>query len=241
MATQISTIESLARLRMVAATGGSNPDTFWSSQEFTDIIIAGIKDLWRPIVDLKAEHFSTLNTTDVSQPANATQLQGVPADVWKIINIEPKDVSPNSATQGLIYKPLDYWHRFFRSARAQDPIDPTDSIIYYDIAGAGAPIAAPTIYVAPQVNSAIALAFMYVPTLPQMNTNSFIPIPGEADNALVSWAVAFARAKERDDRSPDPAWLEVYSTEKQNLLESLGLRQYQEPLFTDAVFEEYWG
>ena len=58
---------------------------------------------------------------------------------------------------------------------------------------------------------------------------------------MVAWTVAFARAKEREDLSPDPGWLAIYSTEKQHLLQSLGLRQYHEPSYVNAIFEEYWG
>ncbi len=56
----------------------------------------------------------------------------------------------------------------------------------------------------------------------------------------MAWTVAFARAKERDDRSPDPNWLAVYATEKSHLLESLGLRQYQEPTYVEAIYNNYW-
>jgi hypothetical protein len=87
----------------------------------------------------------------------------------------------------------------------------------------------------------VSLRFVYVPTLATMTAASTVPIPGEADNALIAWTVAYARAKERDDRSPDPGWLTVYATEKQHLLQSLGLRQLQEPEYVKAMFEEYWG
>ena len=73
-----------------------------------------------------------------------------------------------------------------------------------------------------------------------MTSASNNPIPGESDNAVVAWTVAYARAKEREDRSPDPNWLAVYATEKQHLLQSLGLRQLQEPEFADAMFMSYW-
>jgi hypothetical protein len=79
-----------------------------------------------------------------------------------------------------------------------------------------------------------------VPTLGDLTTNDFVPIPGEADNALVAWTVAFAHAKEREDRAPDANWLSIFSTEKQHLLQSLGLRQYQEPQYVQAQFEDYW-
>lgn len=236
MPTKISSIESMARLRLIETTA-----SFWSSNELTDIIIAGIRDLWRDVVDLKQEHYFTRNTTDVSFQPSTDSLSGVPADIHKVYMIEPTDVSSNSTNVGLTFLPLDYNHKDFIRARTTDPIDPTNSNIYYCITGQGAPVNAPIIYCAPKVTSAVSIAFTYIPSLPAMDTNSNVPIPGEADNALVAWTVAFARAKEREDRSPDPNWLAVYGTEKQHLLQSLGLRQYQDPTTVDALFAEYWG
>lgn len=127
-------------------------------------------------------------------------------------------------------------------ARSMDAIDPSNATIYYAIHSAGAPVGAPTIRIAPQVTSAVGLRFCYIPTFAtaDLESGDNVPIPGEADNALVAWTVAYARAKEREDRAPDAGWLAVYATEKQHLLQSLGLRQYQENTFADAMFEEYW-
>jgi len=119
-------------------------------------------------------------------------------------------------------------------------VDPSNEVIYYSITSAGGPVNAPVIYCAPQVTSDVAIRFWYIPTLGDLVADDAVPIPGEADNALVTWTVAYARAKEREDRSPDPAWLAVYSAEKTNLLQSLGLRQYQEPSYVDAIFQEFW-
>src|SRR5712692_9240635 len=104
MPSKISKIETLARQTPLIESSAK----FWSSQELTDIIIAGIKDLWRDIVDLKQEHYLTLNNTDVYQDIGAIQLSGVPADVHKIYMIEPKDVTSTSNDVGLQYMPLDY-------------------------------------------------------------------------------------------------------------------------------------
>lgn len=235
MPTKISAIESMARLRLVEAT-----PSFWSSAELTDIIIAGIRDLWRDVVDLKQEHYFTRNTVDVSLPAGTDHLIGVPADIHKVYLIEPVDTTVNSTNAGLSFSPLDYNHKDFIAARGMDAIDPTSAVIYYCITGQGAPVNAPVIYCAPKVTSAVSIAFTYIPTLPSMDTNSNVPIPGEADNALVAWTVAFARAKEDDNRAPDANWLSIYATEKSHLMQSLGLRQYQEPTTVDALFGEYW-
>jgi len=219
-------------------TGLTNP--FWTSDELIEIMNAGIKDLWRDIVDLKQEHYITLDTTNVSLAANTSTLTGVPSDVHKVYLIEPLDLSTNGSNHGLLFKPLEYHSNNFQLARSRDAIDPTNDTIYYAVHQQGAPVGAPTILVAPQVTSAVPLSFGYVPSLTTKTSSDALPIPGEADNAIIAWTVAFARAKERDDQSPDPNWLAIYSTEKNHLLQSLGLRQYQEPEFAEAVFSEYW-
>lgn len=212
---------------------------FWSSDELIGIAIDGVKDLWRDIVDLKGEHYLTIST-DVTMPASSNALIGVPTDVHKVYLIEPQSNASGETNQGLVFQPTDYNHPLFQSARTRAAVDPSNEVIYYAITGAGAPVDAPTIRVAPQVTSAVALSFSYVPTLPTLSADSHVPIPGEADSALVAWTVAFARAKEREDRSPDPNWLQIYATEKEHLLQSLGLRQLQEPSYVDAIFQHFW-
>lgn len=234
MATQISTIEQLARVHLLEAAA-----SFWTSAELTAHIIAGIRDLWRDTVDLKQEHYLTIDQT-VTLDASSSQLSGVPSDVHKVYLIEPLDTSESSVNQGLTFEPRDYNDKHFIGARSSQAVDPSGGVIYYSITGQGGPVNAPIIRTAPQVTSQVAVSFAYVPTLGQMTANSIIPIPGEADNALMAWTVAFARAKEREDRSPDPNWIAIYNTEKQHLLESLGIRQYQESTFVNALFEEYW-
>lgn len=236
MSVQISSIVTLARLRLIEQTA-----SFWTDDELVQICIAGIRDLWRDVVDLKQEHYITPNTSDVFMDAQSTTLSGVPADVHKVFMVEPSDLTINSSNAGLQFRPLEYNHPTFQAARSMSAIDPTNDTIWYAIMGQGAPVSAPTIYVAPKVTSRVNIAFMYVPTLGPLTAGSAVPIPGEADNALVAWTVAFARSKEREDRSPDENWLSVYATEKQHLLQSLGLREYQEPSYVDALFEQYWG
>jgi hypothetical protein len=92
------------------------------------------------------------------------------------------------------------------------------------------------------LSSALNLRVAYIPTLTStdMETGDANPIPGEADNAVYAWIIAFARAKERDDRSPDPNWLAVYATEKQAILTVCDPRQEQEPKYVEGMFEEYW-
>lgn len=233
---KISGIETLVRQRINEIT-----PRYWTSQELTDIIISGIKDLWRDVVEVKQEHFFKVNDSDVYFGASSTGLSGVPADVHKIYNIEPRDLSTNGSTHGLVFTPMDYNDKDFQSARGMDAIDPASGEIFYAITGAGGPIDAPIIYCAPQVTSDVDLSFAYIPNLPDMTTNSSVPVPGEVTNALVAWGVSYARAKEREDRAPDPGWLSIYATEKAHILESLGRREYQENTYARAVFQEYWG
>ena len=235
MATLSSSIETVARRRLIETTA-----SYWTSAELVDIIIDGIRDLWRDIVDLKAEHYLTVDNTNVTLQANSSVLSGLPTNVHKVYLIEPRDTSSSSANVDLVFRPLDYNHERFQSARASADIDSSSNTIYYAVTGKGAPVEAPIIYVAPQVNSAVNLSFAYIPALGALASTDYVPIPGEADNALVAWTVAMARSKEREDKSPDFNWLKIYSTEKEHLLQSLGLRQYQEAQTVDAMYEEFW-
>ena len=235
IATQISDIIPIVRNRLIEP-----QPKFWSDAELTEIAVKGVRDLWRDIADLKQEHFVITNTTDVTFPANATELAGVPNDVHKVYNIEPVNMTVNGVNIGLMFSPLAYTDNRFQEARTELAISPQNDVIYYAIHNAGAPISPPRIFCAPQVTSAVALAFTYVPTLGPLTGSDPNPIPGESDNAIIAWTVAFARAKEREDRAPDPGWLTIYATEKQHLLQSLGVRQYQEAVFAKAMYEEYW-
>ena len=240
MATLLSALETQVRRHINETTA-----SFWSSAEIIDELNAGIKDLWRDTVDLKGEHFLTVDNSNVSLVSNSSTLTGVPNDVHKIYLIEPRDISSTSANRNLYFQPLDYNNSRFRAAAAQADIDPTNAVVYYAMVGQGAPTTDSdpdtlSIYVAPQVTSSVNLSFVYVPTIGDFTATDYNPIPGESNNALVAWGVAYARAKEREDRSPDPSWLQVYSTEKQHLLHSLGLRQLQENVFADALFEDLW-
>lgn len=234
MATLISAIETTSRLRLAEIT-----PRFWTSAELVELIVAGIRDLWRDVVDLKGEHYLQ-KAPNVYLLANTDELLGVPTDVHKIYLIEPQDISENSANKGLIFKPLDFNDPIFQSARTRAVTDPSNDVIHYSISGAGAPVGSPTILVAPQVNSRVNLDFWYIKSLGNLVSKDLVPIPGEADNALVAWTVAYARAKDREDRSPDANWLAIYATEKEHLLQSLGLRQYQEPEYARAVFADFW-
>lgn len=235
MATKIKDLIPVIRDRLI-----ETQPNFWGDDELVKIVAAGCRDLWRSVVDLKQEYYLTIDTTHVTLAANTATLTGVPSDVHKVYLIEPLDLTTNGANNGLIFKPLDYNHESFQLARSRAAIDPVNDTIFYALHSQGAPVAAPTIPIAPQVTSAVSLSFSYVPILGTLTQESTIPVPGEADNALTAWTVAYALSKEDPNRSPHPGWLSIYATEKQNLLQSLGIRQLQEPIYVDALFEQYW-
>lgn len=238
MPTQISAIETQVREKLEELS-----PRHWTSAELTKIIAHGIKDLWREIVNLKGEHYFVVDAANVSVVANSETLLGIPNDVHKIYLIAPRSTSVSSTATGrfLQFQPRDYNHKEFLAAMAEDAIDGTSSdVVYYAITGMGGPVNAPTVYIAPTISANVDLRFAYIPTLGPLETDNYVPIPGEADNALIAWAMAYARAKETDARAPDPEWLSIYSTEKQHLVNSLGLRQYQEPMYASAIFQDYW-
>ena len=239
MATLLDDIRTRAR-RQLQETSAS----FWTEAELADHIIAGIRDMWGAIIDLHQEHFATIDATNVSLAASTSTLTGVPADTFRVLLIEPRDVTSSATGRYTQFIPRDYNSPEFIAARMLSSQDSSSGpIIYYNINQAGAPVAAPTVNVAPQLSAALNLRFVYIPTLATSLFNDFAtdnnPIPGESDNALFAYCMAFARGKERDDGSPDPNWLAVYGTEKQNVLVRLTPRQEQEPEYVMGMFEEY--
>lgn len=224
----------------VNTSGTTNP--FWTEDELLSILLDGCKDLWRAIIDLHQGHFVTIDASNVSLAASGTTLTGVPADCFRVLSIEPRDLSSSGSARGITFRPAKYKGRKFEMARGESSFDPGRSaIIYYDILNAGSPVAAPSIVVAPSVSSAITLRLTYVNTLSSsLASTDNNPIPGESDNALLSWGMAHARAKEREDNSPDPTWLAIYSTDKQSLLTALTPRQEQEEEVAEEMFGEYW-
>jgi hypothetical protein len=215
---------------------------FWADDDLTEIIIKGCKDLWKGIVDLSSHHFTTDDITNMSIAANATSVTGVPSDCFRILSIEPRDMTPTSSFRWINFVPKPFHGPDFRSVRSLSPVDINHYYpVLYDLLNPGSPVSAPTIRVAPAVTTAIPLRVVYVHTLSSsLSESSDNPIPGESDNALVAWGVAYARALEREDRMPDPGWLSVYVKERQELLIVLSPRQEQEPQMTEAMFEDYW-
>jgi hypothetical protein len=217
------------------ATGG----TFWADAEILTHLTDGGKDMWAAILDLYSNHYFTDDVTNVSLAANTGSLTGVPADTFRVQLIEPRDTTSAGTYPGVVFVPRKYNHPDFIAARAVGTIAPGMArVIYYDVSGAGTPVGTPTVLVAPKLSSALTLRFVYSPTLAALTASSNNPIPGESDKALVAYAVAFARAKERDDRSPDPNWIAVYATEKQSILVRLAPRQDQENEQVIGMFED---
>lgn len=232
MATLLSAIETQSRRHLIEGTA-----SFWSSDELIDIMNKGIKDLWGAIIDLNQEHFLTVDVTNVSLAADGTSLTGVPTDVYRVHLIEPRDTTVGATGASVVFVPRDYNSHEFVGARALSSQDPSGGVkIYYTVTQAGAPVGAPTILVAPSISSALTIRLVYVPILAAVTSAGNNPIPGESDNALIAWTIAYARAKERDDRSPDPNWLAVYATEKAAILTRLTPRQTQEPDVVDDYF-----
>lgn len=226
-----------ASVAPTAATGGA----FWTDAELLNHVTNGAKDLWAAILDVYGDHYLTVDTTNVTYAAATSQLTGVPADCFRVNLIEPLDLSTAGTMRNTQFVPRKYNHPAFMSARAQSAFDPTTGgIICFDVSGVGSPNGAPTILTAPQVAATMALRFVYNPTLPALTLTSINPLPGEADMALISYGVAFARAKEREDRSPDPSWIAVYATEKQSILTRITPRQDMEPDMVDGLFDDYW-
>lgn len=212
---------------------------FWDDAEILAHLQRGAKDLWRRINDLFQAHFITLDESNVTAEIGTYTLTGVPSDVYRIVAIEPRLLGDASLTPGLIFMPRDFNSPEFREARARGNVKPQNQIVYYQLFTAGAPVAAPTIRIAPALSVAVNLTVLYNQVLVNsaMTLTDDVPIPGEADNALIAWGIAYCRAKEREDRSPDPEWLAVYATEKTNLITQITPRQIQEPEYVTGLFE----
>ena len=122
MATLLSSLETQARRHLLETTA-----SFWSSAELIDHINHGIKDLWGAIVELHQEHFLTVDISNVSLAASATQLSGVPADTFRVHLIEPQDTTSAGSFDNVIFAPKDYNSPEFIGARTLSSSDPTNA------------------------------------------------------------------------------------------------------------------
>lgn len=236
MSTLISSLIASARTSL----NESGSAVFFTDAELLDYAQRGIRDLWRRINDKEVDYFIVIDDTNVTLPANTAALAGVPADVFRVVAVEPRVVGPDNPNKGLIFKPRPYTHPDFVQARAIGLRDPRHTVVFYAVMFQGAPVAAPHIQVAPQVRDAVDLRLVYNQTFAALLTSSANPIPGESDNAVICWIVVYAKARDRDDQAPDPEWLALYNTEKQNLVRELSPRSIQEPEVVEALFEDAW-
>ena len=213
-------------------------ERFWSDAEIVAEFNAGISDLWRRINDVFEDHFLTVDTTNVTMATSATTLTGVPTDVFTVRGLEPVNVSTYSALR-FEFKP--YNSAEFQSARSATAFDPGQGgLIYAAVTGAGAPVGAPTIHVAPPLTATIAIRLSYVPTIAAKTLGDYNPIPGESDQALVYYAVAHLLNKDKDEFTIDRGYMGKYEEEVTKILVSVTPRQTQDDEVSEAIFEPYW-
>ena len=214
---------------------------FWTDDELFDHLYSGCKILWKAILDLHGDHFLTIDETNVTLPSSSSTLSGVPNDCFRITLIEPKDLSSTSSTRGLRFFPKQFNSKEMQYARSLASQDiGTDTLVYYTLLNEGAPVNAPTVRVAPQVNSTVQLRFCYYRTLPAQTKDMTNPIPGESDEALIAYAAAWALAKRPENNgTPDPGLLSVFATEKTGILTACTPRQEQEPEVVEDLFGQW--
>jgi len=232
MATLLGTIVASARTTLI-----ENTASYWSDAELTALANDAIRDLWKKIIDLGKDHFVTIDSTNVAAVASTSALTGVPTDVFRVIALQPRTLGITSSNRGLIFKPRELNHPDWVQSESSDAVDPANRVIYYAIVNAGAPVGAPAIYLSPRVTAAVLLTLKYIPSLATLTNADANPIPGESDVAVKHYIIAFARAKEREDRAPDPEHLSIYATEARNLLTVLTPRSIQEPEYVVGMWE----
>lgn len=209
---------------------------YWTDANLLAELNLGVKDLWRAISDNFQDYFFEVSTA-ASMAANSFTLSSVPTNIAKILSIEPSD---QEAYPSLHFFPRAYNSPDAQTARAQSAMQPDNAgPIYYSVTGAGAPIGAPVIYVAPKISATVALRISFTPTTPILTAGQSNPVPGESDAALIAWVIAHALGREREDRKPDPDWIAKYATEKANILTFLSPRQEDEPQFVEGVHEPW--
>lgn len=230
MATALSTIIADARLVLLEATA-----RFWTDAELLSIAIDGVKDLWKKVIDLEKDHFVTIDETNLNIVASTVAIAGVPTDCFRIRVLRPRTL--NSDNPGLIFKPRELTHPDFVQAEASAAVEARNRVVFYALINAGAPVGAPAIHIAPTLSTAVLLTCKYIPTIGTLTAGSNNPIPGESDKALKHYIIAFARAKERPARDPDPEHISIYATEARNLLTALTPRSEQEPETVVGMWE----
>lgn len=234
MSTLLSTCVTNARTTLLESTA-----RYWTDNELVVLANDAIKDLWAAIIDLYQDHIVTIDDTSMSIASGANSITGVPADLFRIVMIQPRTLGTSSSNQGLVFQPRTLLHPDFVQAQASPPVCPRHTVIFYAVINAGAPVAAPTIRLAPAVSAAVLLSVWYNPIIPTKIISDANPIPGESDKAITEYIIAFARAKEKEDRAPDAEHLSIYATEKRKILIALTPRSVQEPEVVEAFFNDY--
>lgn len=235
MATQLSTLITTVRDKLNAPVA---TDEFWTDEELLRYMSRGIHDLWRAINDNYQDYFLSIDEGAILE-AGSAEIVDVPEDMAILREIEPISSSV----------PLEFEFRAYnspqmRAARRSPAIDPSQpQTLYYCLTEAGAPVGAPTIFVAPQVTAEVELRLAYVATLGEfINAADHNPIPGESDMALVNFVLAQAIARQGGDenRTLSADYLAKYATDKANLLVALTPRQTRDDDVVEALFEDYW-
>lgn len=208
----------------------------WSDARLLAHLNSGIKDLARSL-NTQYQNFFFETNPNVTYVASSDRLSNVPAHTSTILGLELVDPT---LYPGLIFVYKDFNADEFISARAVSAQSPTNrGRVFFCATGAGAPTGAPTIYIAPKLDTNLSLRLTYVPSLNDRTADDHNPVPGESDKALECWATAHARSKIREDQTPDPEWLALYATEKANILTAITPRQEVTDQVAESVFGEY--
>jgi hypothetical protein len=237
LATTLQTIITMTRDALNEAV-----PRYWSDAELLRYMNRGIRDAWRQISMVNQNYQFSLSTS-VTMAADADTLSSVPADLAIVLNLEAADMVANPIH---FFGVSDYANADFQSARRQSQggqaIDSAaPGKVFFCVVGAGAPVAAPTIYVAPRINAAITLALAYRPTIgAELTATGNVPLPGELDQALVHWTAAYAVGRQRGDAGPDTTHLGLYQGEMNKLIASIDPRDESGDETVVAMFEELW-
>lgn len=233
MATTFTTLISRVRTNLVS----SASDTFWTDAMIMAELNDGMWDLQKAINALYQDYYFTTTPSTVTIAANGTTLTGWPADVMVVRGLEPATPASYPFLE-FVFKP--YTSPEFMAARRLSAQDPTQiARMLVAITGAAGPVAAGTVYVAPAPSVAMTLRLTYIPTIAAKVAADNNPIPGQSDKALIAYATAYLRARIREDQGPDPDWLSIYATEKQNLMVALAPRQEQDDQVAEGLFEGF--
>lgn len=231
MATTTQVIVDRARTTLREASA-----SFWTDAELLVHALAAYSDLWGMAIDLHQEHFLTIDETNVTLSANTYTLSGVPSTCFRVVSIEIRDPSASS-TAGVEFIPRDWNHSDMVNARRSPACDPGSAVIPYCVIAAGPPVGTVTVRIGQRVTSALNLTLAYIPTHGVTALVDNNPIPGESDEAVKFYIIAHARAKEREDGSPDPAFMALYEREKALIRVRLTPRTEQELEMVEGMFE----